>query len=131
MRSEKGFSLTPPLPCAAQFVASFVRSSKQLPEIGPQAFGVSPLLQRFSLRPRNNWPTAICATQTVNADIPNDQARLAASSMPCNAIPSGTLGFGVTAEKSCSHAGWPFPTAFDTWLGEQTQCQILRCRASQ
>lgn len=68
-------------PCAAQFVASFVRSSKQLPEIGPQAFGVTPLLQQFLLRPRNNWPTAVCAAQTVNADIPNDQARLAAS--PC------------------------------------------------
>ncbi len=56
------------------FTATFVRSGKLAPEIGPQASGVTPLLRQFQMRPRNNWPTATCTARTVDADIPTDQA---------------------------------------------------------
>ena len=35
-----------------RFVADFVRGDKRAPEIGPQAFGLMPLLTKFEVSPR-------------------------------------------------------------------------------
>jgi hypothetical protein len=40
----------------ARFVASFARGDKLLPELGPQAFGIVPLLTKFEVRRRGHRP---------------------------------------------------------------------------
>lgn len=67
-----------------QFIASFSRGGKYAPEIGPQAFGLTPLLTKFEVKPRNNWPTALCQPTYALADNPTDQVRCQCSRCaPC------------------------------------------------
>lgn len=63
-------------PLSSQVAASFTRGRILAPEIGPQAFGVTPLQQQFRIVSSNSWPTAVCTSRTVNADIPTDQVNI-------------------------------------------------------
>ena len=50
--------------CWAQIKATLTRGAKVAPEIGPQAFGVSPALASINIVPANQPPTATCQNLT-------------------------------------------------------------------
>lgn len=69
-----------------RFTASFVRGIKRLPEVGPQAVGIFPLLTRFEIIPANTNPAAICQDRNVLADVPEVQSDDTFSTTPTGRI---------------------------------------------
>lgn len=58
-----------------QFSGTFTRGDKLAPEIGPQAFGILPLLTLVQIIPRNNYPIALCQAPPIQvADNPANQS---------------------------------------------------------
>jgi hypothetical protein len=48
-----------------RFVADFVRGDKRAPEIGPQAFGLMPLLTKFEVGPRCGLSDGVAVLDSV------------------------------------------------------------------